>query len=189
MDCFENGINEIHCFDWEINECEKNEYRCHNGMCVPEQFFNDNILNPDCLDVTDENDNEIAHLECYSLIWCAEDPAFRCEESRPFRLVRSSACGDGQEMYFTPKELEPSHDPIIFGSFPCIKQRYQILFDSTLLGTKHSHFSSDYWLLLICATLGMLPKCAAWLYYPKYLPIHSKCNYSSFVILAFLPVL
>ena len=73
MDCLD-GLDEIHCWQLEINECAENEYRCHNGLCIPSEFYYDVILNPDCLDRTDEPENEY-----YSTI-CFDDPSFRCEE-------------------------------------------------------------------------------------------------------------
>lgn len=99
IDCLDNGIDEKNCLDLELNECEDNEYRCHNGICIPEQFINDNPNNPDCLDHTDENDSEVnrrlrvlGHLECY------KNPTFLCEESDPFSSYRGFVCGDGQQI-------------------------------------------------------------------------------------------
>ena len=36
----------------EMNICDENEYRCMNGMCIPDQFFLDEEF--DCLDWSDE---------------------------------------------------------------------------------------------------------------------------------------
>ncbi|CAF4331322.1 unnamed protein product, partial [Rotaria magnacalcarata] len=41
-------------YQLEINECADNEYRYHNGQCIPMKYFHDSSLNPDCLDRTDE---------------------------------------------------------------------------------------------------------------------------------------
>jgi hypothetical protein len=68
VDCIDGEFDEKDCDQLEINECENNEYRCHNGQCISEDFFRDNILNPDCLDGTDE----LAHEEYPSL--CTYDP-------------------------------------------------------------------------------------------------------------------
>jgi hypothetical protein len=59
-----------------MNECGDNEYRCHNGQYVPQEFLRDNPLNPDCLDRTDEPifSQSIFAVPCY------QDPSFRCEE-------------------------------------------------------------------------------------------------------------
>ena len=45
-----DGIDEEHCWQLEINECNKNEYRCKNGQCISVSFFHDNVNAPDCLD-------------------------------------------------------------------------------------------------------------------------------------------
>jgi hypothetical protein len=37
----ENGWDEENCDKLEFNECEENEYRCTNGMCVPEEYWLD----------------------------------------------------------------------------------------------------------------------------------------------------
>ena len=40
VDCLD-GADEVNCWQLKINECDKNEYRCHNGQCIPEEFFHD----------------------------------------------------------------------------------------------------------------------------------------------------
>ena len=49
--CLE-GRDEENCDLLEMNICEDDEYRCMNGMCIPDQFFLDGEL--DCLDWSDE---------------------------------------------------------------------------------------------------------------------------------------
>ncbi len=44
IDYIGSGVDEMNCFELEKNECQSNEYRCHNGMCIPEQFLNDSPL-------------------------------------------------------------------------------------------------------------------------------------------------
>lgn len=36
-----NGIDEENCDLLEFNECEDNEYRCIDGMCIPEEYWLD----------------------------------------------------------------------------------------------------------------------------------------------------
>jgi hypothetical protein len=36
-----NGTDEESCDLLEFNECEDDEYRCSNGMCIPEVYFLD----------------------------------------------------------------------------------------------------------------------------------------------------
>jgi hypothetical protein len=67
-----------------------NEYRCHNGQCISNEFVRDSTLNPDCLNRSDEGQSKDDYLTC------SKDPAFRCEENtcRPGRA--EFPCGDGQ---------------------------------------------------------------------------------------------
>jgi hypothetical protein len=90
-DCFD-GSDEVHCWQLEMNECLENEYRCHNGQCIPEEFFLDSILNSDCLDRTDEYEMDYDRR-------CLSDPAFRCEEHMCHPGPRKHPCGDGQCQY------------------------------------------------------------------------------------------
>ena len=46
------GDDEKNCDLLEMNECSENEYRCQNGMCIPDEHFLDGDL--DCLDWSDE---------------------------------------------------------------------------------------------------------------------------------------
>ncbi|CAF1538846.1 unnamed protein product [Adineta ricciae] len=91
-DCL-NGEDEEQCWKLETNLCDDNEYRCHNGQCIPIEFQNDGILNPDCMDRTDEL-KPISYPKK-----CIHDPTFRCEESScyPFPGNKQTfACGDGE---------------------------------------------------------------------------------------------
>ena len=88
-DCFD-GSDEHQCWQLEVNACAKNEYRCHNGQCIPIEFFRDGSLNPDCLDRTDES------LQRGDLSVCRKDPAFRCEEHLCHPGSADFPCGDGQ---------------------------------------------------------------------------------------------
>ncbi|CAF1384110.1 unnamed protein product [Adineta ricciae] len=87
VDCLD-GSDEMDCWQLEINECNENEYRCHNGQCIPQEFFHDIPLNPDCLDQTDEP----MRLDFQAN--CQHDPAFRCEEHTCRPGVYDFPCGD-----------------------------------------------------------------------------------------------
>ncbi|CAF1606602.1 unnamed protein product [Rotaria magnacalcarata] len=54
IDCMDGGLDEEHCWQLEINNCEEDEYRCRNGQCIPYTFFRDDHVVPDCLDGSDE---------------------------------------------------------------------------------------------------------------------------------------
>ena len=63
----------------EINQCNEDEYRCHNGMCIQREFY------PHCLDRSDEKRD-----------FSYSNPRFVCEEhSCPIHWKQFS-CEDGQ---------------------------------------------------------------------------------------------
>ncbi|CAF1085109.1 unnamed protein product [Adineta steineri] len=99
IDCGnDNGIDELFCEYLEILKCAKNEYRCLNGrQCIPEEFYRDDPLNPDCQDGSDEIVSDSIEPLTYPHE-CDRDPAFRCEERTcpPNTL----SCGDGQCVTF-----------------------------------------------------------------------------------------
>ncbi|UJR11567.1 hypothetical protein I4U23_015747 [Adineta vaga] len=74
-----NGTDENNCDLLEFNECEENEYRCVNGMCIAEEYW---------LDGNDEQRTK-------DTIFCPyTSGSFQCEESLCLRQQWS--CGDGQ---------------------------------------------------------------------------------------------
>ena len=98
--CLE-GKDEENCDLLEMNRCDlDDEYRCANGMCIPEEFFLDGDL--DCLDWSDErpfNDS----WECPQTSVNTECDDHLC----PFGLW---SCGDGQciqdRMWFQRLHIE-----------------------------------------------------------------------------------
>ncbi len=80
------GDDEENCDKLEFNECEDGEYRCANGMCIPDEYFLDGEY--DCLDLTDEK-------ERFDGTECAFQPA--SDECDDRICIRSQwSCGDGQ---------------------------------------------------------------------------------------------
>ena len=85
-DCFNNGVDEENCDTLEANECRPDEYRCHNGLCVPGENFGDSFLHPDCLDGSDEPiDSKLTYKF---------SPVFNWEE-RTCRRAVEFTCGNG----------------------------------------------------------------------------------------------
>ncbi len=80
------GYDEENCDKLEFNECEDDEYRCVNGMCIPDQYFLDGEY--DCADLTDEK-------EPFNDTKCTFQPiSYECDDRM---CLRSSwSCGDGQ---------------------------------------------------------------------------------------------
>ena len=136
IDCIGTGIDEVGCLELETNECEENEYRCHCGMCVPVEFWNDNPFNPDCLDRTDENDDiSLKEDRIVGFSQCYQDPAFRCEESDYFFGLRGFVCGDGQYIKIVKIAEKISH---VVNELRCKNNRDKILYQSTLLDIQRS---------------------------------------------------
>jgi hypothetical protein len=87
--CME-GLDEDYCELLEFNECEDDEYRCANGMCIPEEYWLDGEL--DCMDWTDE-----LHSLFESGENCFWRPSVLCDEH--LCLYRPWACGDGKLLH------------------------------------------------------------------------------------------
>jgi hypothetical protein len=88
-DCLD-GSDEENCWQLEINECTKDEYRCHNGQCIPIEFIRDNLGSSDCLDKTDEDVNENRQHDSFL------NPSFQCEEHICKPQTQEFPCGDGE---------------------------------------------------------------------------------------------
>ncbi|CAF4506068.1 unnamed protein product [Rotaria socialis] len=87
---FLNGADEENCDKLEFNECEDDEFRCTNGMCIPEEFWLDG--DHDCMDWSDEYYSE--HEQT-----CPFYPkAMECDEHLCVSYMYS--CGDGECVYW-----------------------------------------------------------------------------------------
>ncbi|CAF4301199.1 unnamed protein product [Rotaria socialis] len=85
-----NGTDEENCDKLEFNECEDDEFRCTNGMCIPEEFWLDG--DHDCMDWSDEYYSE--HEQT-----CPFYPkAMECDEHLCVSYMYS--CGDGECVYW-----------------------------------------------------------------------------------------
>ncbi|CAF4374171.1 unnamed protein product [Rotaria socialis] len=81
-----NGTDEENCDKLEFNECEYDEFRCTNGMCIAEEFWLDG--DNDCMDWSDEYFSDGGDS-------CQFHPnAIECDEHTCSRMWYS--CGDGQ---------------------------------------------------------------------------------------------
>ena len=105
-----SGLDEENCDLLEMNRCNEDEYRCVNGMCVPDHFFLDG--EQDCLDWSDEihlKESEKCPLEsasdecddhlCPLHRWSCGDG--QCIEYRlAFQRSTNIYCQSGREQYF-----------------------------------------------------------------------------------------
>ncbi|UJR12437.1 hypothetical protein I4U23_016613 [Adineta vaga] len=81
------GYDEENCDKLEFNECEDDdEYRCVNGMCIPDEYFLDGDY--DCMDMTDEIGYK-ADFDC-----TFQQASMECDDRVCLRFQYS--CGDGQ---------------------------------------------------------------------------------------------
>ncbi|CAM4808371.1 unnamed protein product [Rotaria magnacalcarata] len=97
------GLDEENCDRIEFNECSEDEYRCMNGMCIPDEYFLDGDF--DCLDLSDENE-QIENAICPS-----QSPNFQCDDricpschrrcGSDFCHHQCWSCGDGQCVYIS----------------------------------------------------------------------------------------
>ena len=82
-----DGLDEINCDLLEMNQCEGDgEYRCMNGMCIPQQYFLDGQF--DCLDWSDEIQYKRSE-ECGR-----ESVSSQCDDH--ICPPNEWSCGDGQ---------------------------------------------------------------------------------------------
>ena len=81
------GVDEDYCELLEFNECENDEYRCANGMCISEEYWLDSDY--DCMDYTDEVNTIVGSgYLCFSI------PTLLCGEHLcPYNQW---SCGDGE---------------------------------------------------------------------------------------------
>ncbi|CAF0940498.1 unnamed protein product [Adineta steineri] len=128
VDCFDDAVDEEYCFDMEINECEKNEYRCHNGLCISSELWEAGEGNADCLDRSDEV------LDAFYIKSCFQDPTFRCEEHSCRTHEGTFPCGDGQ--------CVETFDA-------CYNGRHILLIESM---TAKGNLTDECWIAMICLT-------------------------------------
>ncbi|CAF3050057.1 unnamed protein product [Rotaria socialis] len=130
MDC-ENGEDEFEdCFSIEINKCKENEYRCFNGMCIPQSFFID--FSYDCGDMADEefdiDEIIIKTSECYQSLMTF------CDFSQSRWNLFS--CGDGE------------YAPIEGYDLLCVNERDSFYRRNLSLSSLYDN--NQCWFLMLC---------------------------------------
>ncbi|CAF4127999.1 unnamed protein product, partial [Adineta steineri] len=90
----DDGADETNCYLLEFNHCEKDEYQCRNGMCIPVEFLFDADF--DCMDMSDEQENQLLYAP---FIRCSKKSSWACDE----RLCRKDqfSCGDGECIHWS----------------------------------------------------------------------------------------
>ncbi|CAF3802137.1 unnamed protein product [Rotaria sordida] len=128
VDCYDEGLDEESCFDMELNECKEDEYRCHNGLCISNDLWEEGKGDADCLDRSDEV------LDASYIELCFQDPTFRCEEHSCRPNADKFPCGDGQ---CVPKFKT------------CPNGRHVLLIESM---TAKGHLTNECWTAMVCLT-------------------------------------
>ncbi|CAF1673442.1 unnamed protein product, partial [Adineta ricciae] len=128
IDCLNGGVDEAFCFEMEKNECTDDEYRCHNGLCIPKDFWEDGLGEAECLDRSDERPDVSYLRNCY------QDPRFHCEEHTCRSNWHEFSCGDGQCV----QKFDQCHSG-----------RHILLIESM---TKQGELSTQCWIAMSCLT-------------------------------------
>jgi hypothetical protein len=127
IDCLNNGEDEKECFQLELNECNLNEYRCLNGLCISKDLIDNDEHLIDCLD------RSISKFVKYNSN-CLTDPMFVCEEYLCPPNNKQFSCGDGECVEYFDK---------------CQNGRHYLLIQSLSI---QGYLSKQCWLALICLT-------------------------------------
>ncbi|CAF1653429.1 unnamed protein product, partial [Adineta ricciae] len=128
IDCFNNGIDEMNCFHLEINECNEDEYRCHNGQCISKYYYQYEHYTVECVDQSDlANIYPCPNSDLFIDL-------FYCEENICPPGEMKFSCGDGQ--------CVEDYDQ-------CFNGRHLMLFKSLIL---QGNLSNHCWISMICLT-------------------------------------
>ena len=106
------GLDEENCDKLEFNECEDYEYRCMNGMCIPDEYFLDGEY--DCMDMSDEKGPfddtrcpyQSASMECDDRmcppnLWSCSDGQCIKERTVSYSVYTGiAACGNRRDQFF-----------------------------------------------------------------------------------------
>jgi hypothetical protein len=93
VDCLNDGIDEQHCWQLEINQCKDDEYRCINGQCIPQSFYREDKFNFNCLDASDNGLSVPGTQDkCHT-----SEPSFKCEDLICKDTPLTSSCIIGRQ--------------------------------------------------------------------------------------------
>ena len=174
VDCFDEGTDEQSCFELEINECSDDEFRCHNGLCISQELWEDGEGETDCLDQSDRA------IETYYSSLCFQNPMFLCEE----HSCRAShhnpfSCGDGQCM-FKFQECSNGRHILLLNSMTVqgnlTDECWSAMICLTRLDTKLNEMSCEVWLTHNDTVSEDLEQCGSFFAFPI-VPVHSNHIY------------
>ena len=126
IDCIDGGADEAQCFELEMNECNENEYRCHDGLCISKEFLEDENIY--CLDRSDrQKGNLIGSIFDGSIIF--DWKFYSCKPG-----YEQFSCGDGQ---------------CVADFDQCNNTRHLMLKESISI---QGNLSYTCWMMMICLT-------------------------------------
>ena len=153
----------------ELNECSDDEYRCHNGLCISQEFFEDGLGDTECLDRTD------SVTDFFYLKFCFQDPTFRYEEHSCRPIFNSFSCGDGQcvpqyENCHNGRHVLLTDSMTVKGNLTNICRNAMACL--TGLMTKVNGTGCDTWLMHTDTVKTALEQCGSFFQFPT-VPVHS----------------
>ncbi|CAF1464938.1 unnamed protein product, partial [Adineta steineri] len=123
IDCLNDGIDEKHCWQLEINDCEENEYRCNNGECISKMFYREGPHHFDCIDRSDED------YKRFNSTYLSQEPILRFEDITCDKNARMNT-----HIYFTTS---------------CVSNRNNLILEDMFLNKPNST-SDECWLAFRC---------------------------------------
>jgi hypothetical protein len=87
VDCLDGDFDEEHCWELEINQCKEDEYRCMNGQCIPQIFFQDGDETLDCIDHSDFDPRVPESDRCFF-----RPPSIGCDDIKCDSTHLTSSC-------------------------------------------------------------------------------------------------
>ncbi|CAF1200402.1 unnamed protein product [Adineta ricciae] len=91
VDCFNDEIDEKYCWQMKLDVCQENEYRCKNGQCISQEFFQDHVHTVECLDESDQS-YQSGFIQFF---FDSYEPTFFNEDIQFIRYKDSRSYGDG----------------------------------------------------------------------------------------------
>ena len=125
IDCVNGCADEAECFQLKRNDCDENEHRCHNRLCIPKVFSKDNRFL--CLDQSNQLDEMLIDINPVLRILKIEERMCR-SGSRQF------SCGD--------EECVADYEH-------CRSKRHLLAIQSITL---QGHLPDSFWMAMICLT-------------------------------------
>ena len=205
------GLDEENCDKLEFNECEEDEYRCMNGMCIPDEYFLDGEY--DCMDMSDEKvpfsdvrcPFQMVSMECDDRVcppnlWSCGDGQCIIERSIAANMYTDYiSCSNRRDQFFW---CERAEDDALWTepNGRCIRSvpnvpmsinsscAHLLLCASAELNALHCPCEKDISLCTLiylnhCSTYGLIPYPSGGLFAPYAFHYFDVTNYSSSVSL------